>query len=215
VKRHGDLPEYVVTWNGTLFTYFFAHCWIDYRRLSADDPSQLGVDNVRVDWFENSRRAVLTHRQRCLEMRERFRSFAEDRWGLSACDGKTGYIVPAVRPNISDEENWHDGTIAPYAAGSAIMFTPRESLAALHAFRALKDDQGCALLWRDPNQGGYGFVDSFSLDLNWVSTDNIGIDVGPLLLAIENARTRLIWKLFMQSEMVRTATARLRLQPAP
>ncbi|HEY3242760.1 MAG TPA: glucoamylase family protein [Phycisphaerae bacterium] len=225
VKRHADMPEYVVTWNGTLFTYFFAHCWIDYGRLGTDDPSRFSVtpspsqgegrgEGLRVDWCENSRRAVLTQRQRCLEMRARFKSFAEDRWGLSACDGKTGYIVPAVRPNISEEENWHDGTIAPYAAGSAIMFTPRESLAALRAFRALKDDQGRPLIWRDPEQGGYGFADSFSLDLNWVSSDNIGIDVGPLLVAIENARTGLIWKLFMQSQTAKVALMRLRLPSA-
>ncbi len=210
VKRHGDLPEYVVTWNGSLFTYFFAHCWIDYRKLGLDDPSKLKVENIRVDWFENSRRAVLTHRQRCLEMREQFKTFADDRWGLSPCDGKPGYIVPAVRPNISNEEKWHDGTIAPYAAGSAIMFTPEESMAALRAFRGLKDDQGQPLVWRDPADGGYALADAFSLDLNWVSTDNIGIDVGPLLLAIENVRTGLIWNLFMQSDTAKRAVERLR-----
>jgi hypothetical protein len=112
---------------------------------------------------------------------------------------------------MSGEEKWHDGTIAPYAAGSAIMFTPAESMAALHAFRKLRDDQGKPLVWRDPADGGYAFADAFSLDLNWVSTDNIGIDVGPLLLAIENARTGLIWKLFMQSDTAKRAVERLRL----
>ena len=93
------------------------------------------------------------------------------------------------------------------------MFTPRQSLAAIRAFRNLADNQGKPLIWRDPAQGGYGFVDSFNLDQGFVSDDYVGIDLGPMLLGIENARTRLIWDLFMRSETARNAVARLHLKP--
>ena len=99
--------------------------------------------------------------------------------------------------------------MAPYAAGSAIMFAPRESLAALRAFRALKDETGRPFVWRDPSEGGYGFVDSFNLDQGFASDDYVGIDQGPMLLAIENVRTGLIWTLFMQNASVRRGAARL------
>ena len=40
------------------------------------------------------------------------------------------------------------------------------------------------LAWRDPDKGGYAFVDSFSLTPPYGHDENLGIDVGPLLLAI-------------------------------
>ena len=83
VKQHLKMPPYVVSWNGSLFTYFFANCWIDYRHLKSDDPSLYGEQGPGVDWFENSRRAVLTHRQRCLEASDRFPTLGRDRWGLA------------------------------------------------------------------------------------------------------------------------------------
>ena len=155
---------------------------------------------------------MLTHRQRCIEQAARFKTLASDRWGLSACSARDGYIVPEIRPNIRDEDTWFDGTVAPYAAISAIMFTPEESLAAIRAFRALKGADGKPLVWRDPKSGGYGFVDSFNIDQGFVCDDYVGIDQGPMLLAIENARTGLIWKLFMRHEAVQRALKRLRLE---
>jgi hypothetical protein len=127
--------------------------------------------------------------------------------------GKSSYLVQSLRPNIADEDVWEGGTVAPYAAGSAIMFTPAESMAALRAFRDVKDDKGKPLVWREPAEGGYGFADSFNLDQQYASDDNVAIDVGPLLLAIENVRSGLIWRLFQQHPVARRAVERLRLAP--
>jgi hypothetical protein len=214
VKGHEDMPPYVVSWPGTLFTYFFSHCWIDYRSLPADDPRQFGIDAPRVDWFENSRRAILTHRQRCIEQANRYKTLAPDRWGLSACTTcEDGYIVPQVKPNLADRDEWHEGTVTPYAAGSAIMFAPAEAVAALRAMRELKRPDGEPFVWRDPAEGGFGFLDSFNLDKNKACEDYVGIDQGPMLLAIENARTGLIWKLFMSHPTAQRAVERLKLKP--
>jgi hypothetical protein len=97
------------------------------------------------------------------------------------------------------------------------MFTPNESVAALRAMKELKDQGGEPLVWRDPAHGGYAFADSFLLargsddKVPWVSDDNVAIDVGPLLLAIENVRTGLIWRLFMEHPISKSAVERLRL----
>ncbi len=129
---------------------------------------------------------------------------------MSACAARDGYIVPELRPNIRDKDDWFEGTVAPYAAASALMLTPPESMAAIRAFRALRDDAGRPLIWRDPRQGGYGFVDSFNLSQRFVSDDYVGIDQGPMLIGIENARSGLVWRLFMRSEVVQRGLERLR-----
>jgi hypothetical protein len=213
IKRHRDLPPYVVSWNGSLFTYFFSHCWIDYRRLGADDPGAFGVEAPGVDWFENSRRATLTHRTRCIEASAEFPTLSANRWGLAPCTFRDKYLVQEVRPNMSDKDVWYDGVVPPYAAGAAIMFTPAESLAAMHEYVSLQAPDGRPLAWRDPADGGYGFVDAFSLDPPYGHDENLGIDVGPLLLAIENVRTGLVWRLFMQHDVAERAVEKLRLEP--
>lgn len=216
LRRHGEQPLFVASPPGTPFSYFFSHCWIDYRRLEADDPRRFGVDAPRVDWFENSRRALAVHRTRCIELADRYQSFGPERWGVSPCmgydaEGRETYLVQETAPNLADRDEWCGGTVAPYAAGSAAMFLPAESVAALRAFKELKDESGAPLAWRDPSSGGYGFADSFNLDQLRACDDNVSIDVGPLLLAIENARTGLVWALFMQHAQAQRAVERLKL----
>lgn len=213
VKQHKQMPPFVVSWPGNMFTYFFSHCWIEYRGLKPDDPRAFGAAGPRVDWLENSRRAALTHRQRCAEFGEKLKTPSLVRWGMSACASRAGYIVPETRPNGSDNDQIHQGTIAPYAAGSCIMFTPKESLEALRAFRTIKVPDGKAFAWRETSEGGYGLVDSFNLDQEYAHDDWLGIDVGPMLLAIENVRTGLIWSLFMQNEHVQRGLKRLMIEP--
>lgn len=217
----GQKP-FVVSWPGSLFTYFISHCWVDYRGLGPDVPQIFGSDAPPVDWFENSYRAVVAHRQRCIEAGVKFKTLSAERWGLSACDGRDGYLVPEVQPNGSNHDDFCKGTVAPYAAGAAIVFTPEYSLAALREFRNLRQKpdgtygtsgMGELFAWRDPAKGGYGLIDAFNLDQNFASRDYIGIDHGPLLLLIENARTGLIWKLFMAHPNVRFGMERLRMKP--
>ena len=215
IKRLGDGPPFSPSWNGIPFNYFFSHCWIDYRRFAADRPEAFGIDAPRIDWFENSRRALLAHRARCLDAATRYSSFGEGRWGVSSCmgfdsSGKRAYLVQQVMPNLAERDQWRGGTVAPYAAAGAIMFTPAETMEALRAFRKLTDKDGAPLIWRDPRKGGYGFVDSFNLDQGLVMEDNLAIDVGPTLLAIENVRSGLIWDLFMKHPLAQQSVQRLR-----
>jgi len=209
VKRHRGMPPYVVSSTGTLFHYFFSHLWIDYGRLGMDDPRRFGAEAPRVDWFENSRRAVQTHRRRCAEQADRFQTLADGRWGMSACAGRDGYIVPQVRPNLTGTDQWFEGTVAPYAAVSSILFTPSASMAAIRAFRALKDETGQPMVWRAGGPREYGFPDAFNLDQHYVSRDYVGIDQGSMLLAIENARTGMIWRLFMRHATIQQGLKRL------
>ena len=97
-----------------------------------------------------------------------------------ASDGPDGYKPYGV---VGDPE---DGTVSPTGAIASIIFTP--DLAMSVAETMYEKDGGA--LW-----GKYGFTNAFNVDRNWHSPDVIGIDLGMALLAIENHRSGLIWKL--------------------
>ncbi|HVO33164.1 MAG TPA: glucoamylase family protein, partial [Elusimicrobiota bacterium] len=114
------------------------------------------------------------------------------------------------------------GTLAVYGAAGSINFIPEASIAALrHYF----DIPG---LWSPL----FGFGDAFSLDphyiggvydaqgnpdlhfadyLNgpWINHMTMGINEGPLLLAVENHRTRFIWQLTRKSPEIEAGLERI------
>lgn len=212
-------------WSGALFTSFFAHCWIDYAGMGADAPSEHGVANrARVDWWENSRRVVNMHRDKARLNAGKLPTLGEHAWGLTASDVASGYAVPGLFPNpiempgaraeydfaVADpKDDFGDGTVAPYGAGSAILFEPVAAVTALRYYASLKRADGTSLAWRDPAAGGHGFPDAFNLGTGWAAPDDLAIDQGPLILAIENARTGLVWKLFHAHPAVRAGMGRL------
>lgn len=228
--EHADSGPHVwFPWSGALFASFFAHCFIDYAARGPDDPAALGVvRRPRVDWWENSRRAVTLHRRKAEENPRGFKGLGVNGWGLTASDASHGYAVPGVFPTriptldevpqvdfavFEPKDDFGDGTVAPYGAGCAIMFQPEAAIAALRHYRNLKDSSGRALVWRDPGKAGetgeFGFRDAFNLDTGWVAKDYVAIDQGPLVLAIENARTGLIWRLMNAHPWVAQAKGRL------
>ncbi|MBX3356799.1 MAG: DUF3131 domain-containing protein [Phycisphaeraceae bacterium] len=219
-------PMVYFPWSGALFTAFFAHCWINYAAMGPDNPAAFKVDSrARVDWWENSRRIAMMHHDKCAANPRSVPGLSAVVWGLSASDFAGGYQVPGLFPApitmvdavgevdfspFVPEDNYGDGTVAPYAAGSCVMFEPALAVAALRHYRSLTDASGAPLVWRDPANGGCGFLDAFNLGgSGWVASDYVAIDQGPLLLAIENARTGLIWRLFHAHPAVQQAMNRL------
>jgi hypothetical protein len=125
-----------------------------------------------------------------------YKDYGADCWGLTASysrnsDGSLGYAAHA--PN-NDK-----GIISPTAAISSIVYTPEESIRALHYFYTNKDQ----LL------GSAGFYDAFSPQYNWVADAYLAIDQGPQIIMIENYRTGLLWKLFMQNEEIKMGLTKL------
>lgn len=224
-QHKGAEPFAWFPWSGALFTNFFAHCWIDWASMGPDTPAAFGVLNrPQIDWWENSRRAVVMHRSKAIENARKFHGFGAAAWGLTACDAQSGYLVPGLFPElvpidgwraefdystVQPEDNFGDGTIPPYGAGSAIMFAPVEALEALRAYRSLKNKRGELLVWKGLGDGEYGFRDSFNLGVDWVAPDYVAIDQGPLILAIENARTGRVWDWFHQHPWMRSGASRL------
>ncbi|MFZ4574416.1 MAG: glucoamylase family protein [Phycisphaerales bacterium] len=219
-------------YSGALFTAQFSHCFIDYAGMGADDPAAHGVANrIRVDWWENSRRHSLLHKLKCAENPKKLSNLGGRAWGLSASDVPGGYGVYGVfpeplapswlrpewdYPTFKATDNYGDGTIAPYAAGTSVLFDPAGAIDALKYYRELAAK--APALWTDPSKGGWGFADSFRVNEDgtvWVGPDHLPIDHGPMMLAIENARTGLIWRVFHGHPAVKAGMARLGLEADP
>ncbi|MCK4518590.1 MAG: hypothetical protein KAU12_00585 [Candidatus Omnitrophica bacterium] len=200
---------FVYSWSGCLFTYQFAHCWVDFKSLGRDNGPKLGVNSPRIDWDKNVIEATKAARLYCIDRKKRFRTFGEDSWGLTACASKEGYITPGAMPKGDMWDDPKDGTIAPYGAGCSLPYLPAEVMRALWYYYNLKDEKGERLVWQDEYEGGYGFWDSFNLDSGYVAKVVIGIDQGPLILAIENYRSGLIQETFMKNKHIRRGINRI------
>ena len=107
-------------------------------------------------------------------------------------------------------EGPEDGTVSPTGAISSITFVPP---LAISIARLLYDKLEHAL-W-----GRYGFANAFNIDRDWFDRDVIGIDLGMVLLSIENHRSGLIWTLmdsfYSTASAHQAAGFHLTLEPEP
>lgn len=174
--QKGKYGPYELIACAPLFTHQYTHLWVDFR----------GKNDKYADYFKNSILATLVNREFSLKEN----NYQGEIWGLTASEGPNNYKAYGAPPHASNVPVINDGTIAPTAAGTSIMFTPELSIAAL---KEMKDQYG------DQVYGKYGFKDAFNPNQKWFFSEYLGLDQGPLLIGIENYRTGLIWRLFMQN----------------
>jgi hypothetical protein len=55
----------------------------------------------------------------------------------------------------------------------------------------------------------YGFVDAFNETKNWYANSHLAIDQGPIVVMMENHRSGLLWKLFMEIPDIQKGLQRL------
>ncbi|HEY4081550.1 MAG TPA: glucoamylase family protein [Burkholderiaceae bacterium] len=188
-----------------LFGHQFTQCWLDLRGMPDAFMRSKGID-----YFENSRRATLAQRAYAITNPNGWRGYGPDCWGITASDG------PADVTRLVDGKartfhsyagrgigggTWDDGTLAPYGAGSSIVFTPEESTRVLTNLHQR---------FGEHIYGKYGFYDAFNTsfrfenvkldkgrvvpDVGWFDTDHIGIDQGPLVAMLANHRDETVWR---------------------
>lgn len=203
-----------------LFGHQYAHLWIDFRGIQDAYMREKGID-----YFENSRRAVLSQRAYAIDNPQRWKDYGEDIWGLTASDGPAGverqvdgemrrfhtyWARGASAGDIRD-----DGTIAPTAVGGSVPFAPEVTIPALKAMRER---------YGDDLYGEYGFRDAFNPTFTftdvpnlkgsvvpgkgWFDVDYLGIDQGPIICMIENYRTGMIWEKMRESPYIVTGLCR-------
>jgi hypothetical protein len=154
--------------------------------------SFLGINPIGLtDAYANYETQVKAHTQinynYCVANPRNYYGYGENCWGLTASDIQNGYTASSP---TNDR-----GVIAPTAAISSIPYNPENSLKALRFYYYKLGDK----LFKE-----YGFVDSFSLQDQWFASSTLAIDQGPIIIMIENYRSKLLWNLFMSSPEVKT-----------
>jgi hypothetical protein len=173
-----------------LFTHQYSHCWVDFR----------GKRDAYANYFRNSRHATLANRAYA---RDHLYPEAE-LWGLTACDGpepdSCGGKTYRTDLGYPPDAGGNDGTIAPTAAAGSIVFAPEPAMATLR----YQYERFHPRLW-----GLYGLKDALNAqcDPAWIDNDYVGIDVGAMVLMIENYRSGLVWDTFMENQEIAAAMA--------
>jgi hypothetical protein len=188
-----------------LFGHQYSHVWIDFRGIPDAYMRERGTD-----YFENSRRATLAQRAYAIDNPSGLDGYGEDMWGFTASDGPKDTTMAIDGVDRRFHSYWargaamddvrDDGTLVPTAAGGSVPFAPDVTIPVL---RAMRDRYGEHLY------GEYGFKDAFNPSLadvdfeprhgtlvpgvGWFDDEYLGIDQGPILLMIENHRSRFVW----------------------
>jgi hypothetical protein len=173
---------------GSLFIHQYSMGWLDLRKIKENF-------GAHVDWFENSKAAVLAQKAFCLSLSKEFKSYSENSWGITASDSANGYVAwggPPRDPHI-------DGTIVPSALTGSLMFSGPLVLDPIKKLSTL----GSKI------SGPYGFANAFNPLTGWVGPDELGIDVGITLLSVENFRNQSIWNSFMKNPEIENALVRV------
>jgi hypothetical protein len=200
---------YEFLYGGALFIHQYSHLWIDFRGIQ-----DVFMRGKGMDYFENSRRATHVQQQYAVHNPLAFAGYGQYFWGLTASDGP-GYEVRTVRgierqffdyvargvPNGPD-----DGTVAPWAVVASLPFAPEIVLPTIWHFRDVYPDI----------TGKYCLKCSFNLTYpkatdgkpGWTSAYHYGINLGPVVLACENYRSGLLWRLMRGCPFVVTGLRR-------
>jgi len=170
-----------ISGNDPLFTHQYSHAWFDFRNQR----------DAHANYFQNSIDATRAHKLFCLSLRQQFRDYADDLWGITASDYVGGYTAWGGPPPIGPI----DGSIVPCAAGGSLPFLLDDCMRVL---RNIRTKFGRA--W-----ARYSFVDAFNPLTNWYDADVLGIDLGITMVMAENHRTGLVWQTFMKNPEALTA----------
>jgi hypothetical protein len=181
---------------GPLFTHQLSHVWIDFRKIQDAFMVTKGID-----YFENSRRATYIQQQYAISNPHKLVGYGPCCWGVTASDGPgpDTLIINGVERQFFDYVGRgvpygpDDGTVAPWAAITSLPFAPEIVLPTFeHYIYNLKLREGHL----------YGFRSTFnqthpekSHPCGWVSPWHYGLNIGPVILMIENYRTGLLWQL--------------------
>jgi hypothetical protein len=157
---------------GPLFWAHYSYLGLDPRKLK----------DKYADYWQHNVNHTLINRKYCVENPRSYKGYGENSWGLTASYSIKGYAAHSPNEDL--------GVISPTAALSSFPYTPKESMAALRHFYF---DLG------DKTFGEYGFYDAWSEDQNWYLPRYLAIDQGPEVVMMENYRSGLLWKLFMQA----------------
>lgn len=196
--RSGKIRDSIVTYGYTLTLshnsarqYGGPLFWAHYSFLGLDP---YGLKDRYADYWEHNTNQTLINRAWCIENPKHYKGYGADSWGLTASYSVKGYAVHA--PGMETDL----GVISPTAALSSMPYTPEYSKQAMMHW--YKDFNGKLF-------GKYGFYDAFSETDQWFPQRYLAIDQGPVVVMMENYRSKLLWKLFMSCPEITTGLKKL------
>jgi len=153
-----------------------------------------GLADAYANYEIQTKNHTLINRAYCIENPKGYYGYSDSCWGLTASSTNIGYTPLSPTNDL--------GVIAPTAALSSFAFTPNESMAALKFFYYRLGNY----LWKD-----YGFVDAFNLNTNpvWIGPQELVYNQLPIMIAIENHRSGLIWDLFVSCPEIKAGMRKL------
>ena len=190
-----------VLYAGPLFIHQFSHLWIDFRGIRDAAMRRRSADlGEPLDYFENSRRATLIQREYATRNPRGFAGYGPTAWGITASDGP-GDVVKTI--DGEERRFWgyrargvpfgpDDGTLAPWAALASLPFAPDVVLACLHGLAATHGGTGDTFGFEAAYNPTFPDGDG---PLGWVCEHYFALDQGPIVLAVENHRSELVWDL--------------------
>ncbi|MGH8182739.1 MAG: glucoamylase family protein, partial [Rhodanobacteraceae bacterium] len=209
-----------VLYAGPLFIHQFSHIWLDLAGIQDKFMAA-----KKTDYFANSREMTHVHRQYAIRNPHKFEGYEKNCWGFTASDGP----ADATQKFRDHEQKFYDyiargapygpddGTISPWAAIASLPFAPE---IVLDEIRHLE-----ALIGHSP--AGYGFHASFNLSwpedhitgvtctmvdgkqvCAWVSPWHFALNQGPIVLMIENYRSRAVWNLMRECPPIKLGLQR-------
>ncbi len=194
ILKHNGAEEF----GGPLF-------WAHYSYVGLD-PNQLS-DSYANYWDLNYNQVMIDY-EYCVKNPKKFKCYGPDYWGLTASysvnkEGTIGYDSKGrIGYNAHMPNNDH-GVVSPTAALSSIVYTPKESMAAMRNFYENHNKE----LW-----GVAGFYDAHSCEHKNAAKQYLAIDQGPIVVMIENHRSGLLWDLFMNAPEIKSGLKKLGFQ---
>lgn len=171
--------------------------WAHYSYLGLD-PN--GLSDRYADYWKLNYNHARTNYLYSVDNPRNYRCYGPDYWGLTAsysvnAEGTIGYdSQKRIGYNAHMPSNDH-GVVSPTAAVSSIVYLPKEAMAAMRNFYENHRED----MW-----GPAGFVDAHSCTHKASARQYLAIDQGPMVVMIENHRSGLLWKLFMNAPEVRS-----------
>lgn len=161
---------------GCAFWTYYSYLGLDPRRINYGSKSNF-------EHFQDLTKVQIKY------MRSKASVFKgyDTLWGLTASPNPDGYAGHKPGP----EDN---GTISPLVAPSVMPYTPHESI---ECIKKMYYDHG-EKLWTE-----FGFIEAFNLTRNWYYPTQLTPDTAPVAPMIENYRSGLLWKLFMNAPEIK------------
>ena len=201
--------DYEFVYGGPLFIHQYSHIWVDFRGIQDAFAYDKGID-----YCENSRRATYIQREYAIRNPLEFVGYGENFWGLTASDGPgwTKRKIHGIERSFFDyvargaPYGPDDGTVAPWAALASLPFAPEIVLPTIRHFKDVYPQitgeycLRCSFNLTFPHEADAG--------TGWTSSYHYGINLGPVVLMVENYRSGLLWRLMRACPYIVTGLRR-------